>query len=55
MYGFTSSMTVPSESSILVTADLERRKRRMRVHQKAMKVVMGPLQDCELKGVSSKN
>lgn len=49
MYGFSSSMTLLSESGVLLTTDSVESKRRMSVLFEAMKVVVGPLKYCELK------
>lgn len=43
-------MTVPLESGVLVSADSEERECRMRVLHEAMKIVVGPLPKCELRG-----
>lgn len=47
--GFTLLMTVPLESGVRNTVDLERKERWMRVLYKAMKVVGGHLQKFELR------
>lgn len=43
-------MMVLLESGICVTSDSMRREQRMRVLREAMKLVVGPLQEGELKG-----
>lgn len=49
MYSFPSSTTVPLESGLRVTANSVGRYRRMRVLQEALKEVVEPVQNCELK------
>lgn len=49
LYGFTSSVTLPLESRILVTADSVGRIRMMRAFHKTLKVVVRPLQKSAFK------
>lgn len=50
VYGITSLIAVPLESGIPGTADSEDTEPRMRVFYKAINVVAGPVQKCELRG-----
>lgn len=49
MYQFTPLMKVTLESGVRATANLVRREQRLKVLQEAMKVVEGPVQNCELR------
>lgn len=44
-------MTALFESGVRATSDLEGRRLRMRLFQDSTKVVVGPLQKCELSGL----
>lgn len=47
-YGFILSITVLLESSVRITAEATEIELKMRLPHKAMKVLMGPLQNCTL-------
>lgn len=49
VYEFTLSMTVPCDSGECDTADLVGRKWKMRELYVTVRVVVGPLMNCELK------
>lgn len=49
-YGVKLSMKVPLESRLRITAESVGRERRIRVLHKAMKVVVGPLENYEMSG-----
>lgn len=50
VYRFTSLMTVPFKSGVLVTKESVGRRHRMMAPPEAVKVVVAPLQNCELSG-----
>lgn len=50
VYIFTSSTTAPMKSDVRVTADSLAKEKRMGALHESTKILLGPLQGCELKG-----
>lgn len=55
VYALISSLSVPSESGVGTTVDLAGTERQVRVLQKAMRVLLGVLQNFELMGLSKRS
>lgn len=51
MYGFISLTTILLESGVWATTDSVMREKRITVPYKALKVAMGPLLGCDLRGL----
>lgn len=54
-YGIISLMTLPSESGVRLPANSVRRKRWLKVLHEDLKILVGLLQNCELRGFVVKN